>query len=186
METLIIALLVFMIIAALNALETKNLLSSVVSLGAVGFGLSVAFLAMGAPDIAIVQIVVEILSLIILIRATIHYDPTTTAARGTELFGLIVGLVLLFGFLLFGLGALKALPPFGAPAMDAIASAPSRYYLEHGLSETGSANIVTSIILGYRGYDTLGEIAVLFAAVLGALAILRNKPLKKKKKEEND
>jgi multisubunit Na+/H+ antiporter MnhB subunit len=185
MEILIIALLIFMIIAALNALETKDLLSSVVSLGAVGFGLSVAFLAMGAPDIAIVQIVVEVLSLIILIRATIRSD-LTTVTKSTEFFGLFVGLVLLFVVFLFGLEAVKVLPPFGTPVMDVISSAPSRHYLEHGLSETGSANIVTSIILGYRGYDTLGEVTVLFASVLGALAILRNKPLKKKKKTDDE
>ena len=185
MELLIILLLVFMIIAALNALEVKDLLSSVVSLSAVGFGLSVAFLVMGAPDIAIVQVVVEILTLIILIRATIRHD-LTTVSEGTEFFGLLVGIVLLFVVFLFGLEAVKALPPFGAPIMDVVASAPSRYYLEHGLRETGAANIVTSVILDYRAYDTLGEATVLFAAILGALAILRGRPLKKKKRGNNE
>lgn len=183
METLIACFLIFMIIAALNALETKDLLASVVSLGAVGFGLAVIFLMMGAPDVAIVQVVVEVLSLIILIRATIRHDLTTVTGD-TEFFSLLVGVVMLFIVFLFGLEAVKALPPLGSPVMDTVASAPSRYYLEHGLSETGSANIVTSIILGYRGYDTLGEIAVLFTAVLGALAILRGKPLKKKRKDK--
>ncbi len=38
---------------------------------------------------------------------------------------------------------------------------------------TGSANVVTSIVWGYRGYDTFGESTVLFTAVVGVLAVLR-------------
>ncbi len=61
-------LLLFIIIAALIAVETKNLLSAVISIGAVGFGASIMFLFLRAPDIAITQIAVEVLGLIILIR----------------------------------------------------------------------------------------------------------------------
>ena len=182
MEILFFSLLIFMIVAALNALETKDLLSSVISLSAVGFGLSVAFLVMGAPDIAIVQIVVEILSLIILIRATVRHD-LTTIAEGRELFGLLSSLVLLFIVFIFGLEACRAISPFGKPVMDAVTLSPSRHYLQHGLGETGAANIVTSVILDYRGYDTLGEATVLFVSILGALAILRTRPLKRKGKK---
>ena len=185
METLVTLSLVFMIVAALNALETKDLLSSVVSLSALGFGLAVVFLAMGAPDVAIVQVVVEVLTLIILIRATIHHD-LTSFSEGTEFFSLLVGMALLFVFFLFSLDAVRALPSLGRPIMDTVASAPGRHYLEHGLRETGSANIVTSIILDYRAYDTLGAATVLFAAVLGALAVLRSNPLKKKKKTDDE
>ncbi|MBN1270227.1 MAG: DUF4040 domain-containing protein, partial [Kiritimatiellae bacterium] len=74
---LLVILLLLMIIAALVAIETSNLLSSIISVGAVGFLLSIAFLLLGAPDIAITQIVVEILCLVILIRATISRDLTT-------------------------------------------------------------------------------------------------------------
>jgi uncharacterized MnhB-related membrane protein len=53
-----------MIIAAIIAVETKNLLSSVICIGALGFGASLMFLFLRAPDIAITQIVVEVLGLI--------------------------------------------------------------------------------------------------------------------------
>ena len=59
-------LLVFMIIGAIIAIEVKDLLSSVVAVGAVGLGLSIVFLVLKAPDVAITQLVVEILCLIIL------------------------------------------------------------------------------------------------------------------------
>ena len=45
----------------------------------------------------------------------------------------------------------------------------ARYYAENTASETGAANIVTAIIVTYRGLDTLGEVTVLFlaAAIVG-------------------
>jgi len=68
--------MIFIVIASLIAVETTDLLSSVICIGAMGFGVSLVFLFLRAPDIAITQIVVEVLGLIILIRATISRDLT--------------------------------------------------------------------------------------------------------------
>lgn len=46
------------------------------------------------------------------------------------------------------------------------------HYLENGREDTGAANIVTSVVLGYRGFDTLGEITILFAAAMGLGALV--------------
>ena len=54
----------------------------------------------------------------------------------------------------------------------------SKRYIASGLQETGAANLVASVILDYRAYDTLGEVTVLFTCIMGALVILR-KPSKK-------
>ena len=66
-------LLIIMIVGAIVAIEVKDLLSSVVTVGAVGLILSIVFLILKAPDVAITQLVVEILALIILIRAMKFY-----------------------------------------------------------------------------------------------------------------
>jgi multisubunit Na+/H+ antiporter MnhB subunit len=55
----------------------------------------------------------------------------------------------------------------------------SEVYIEQGLKKTGAANLVASIILDFRGYDTLGEAAVLFTAVMGVLAVLRREGRRK-------
>ena len=81
LEYIVAALIILMIMGAVTALETDNLLSSIIALGAVGFLLAIAFLFLGAPDIAFTQIVVEILLLIILIRVTIHRDLKTPTAH---------------------------------------------------------------------------------------------------------
>ncbi len=58
---------------------------------------------------------------------------------------------------------------FGQPAQADM----DDYYIENGVEETGANNIVTSIVFDYRGFDTLGEATVLFAAVLGVGVLFR-------------
>ena len=160
-------LLIFMIFSAIIAVEIKDLLSSVIAVGAVGLGLSLAFLILKAPDLAITQLVVEILCLIILIRATIKKDlPFSTSGRW--LFNTISTLVFVVVFLFLSYFALKELPPFGNPIMKV-----SQNYIKDGLLKTGAVNLVSSVILDFRAYDTLGEATVLFTAVIGVLAVIR-------------
>jgi multisubunit Na+/H+ antiporter MnhB subunit len=172
-------LLLFMIIAAIIAVETKDLLSSVICVGAIGFGSSLAFLFLRAPDIAITQIVVEVLALIILIRATISRDLTFITGD-KEFFATVVSVVIVFFVFLAGMNAFEALPHFGKPTFAAVGETPnmpqpaSQHYIKNGLSETGAANVIAGIILDYRGYDTLGEATVLFTSILGAVVILRS------------
>ena len=170
-------LMLFMVIAAIIAVETKDLLSSIICVGAIGAGGSLMFLLLLAPDIAITQIVVEVLGLIIMIRATISRDLTfITGDR--EFFGTVVSVVILFVILLAGVEVLEGLPEFGTPVYAKIDGSPSQRYVQKGLAETGAANIVAAVILDYRGYDTLGEATVLFTSILGATVILRSKSRK--------
>jgi len=176
-------MLLFILIAALIAVETKNLLNSVICIGAIGFGVSLMFLFLRAPDIAITQIVVEVLGLIILIRATIARDLTfITGDR--EFFGTVVSVVIVFVIFLAGIEVLKTLPEFGVAVFAETEGAASQTYLKEGLAKTGAANIVSSVILDFRAYDTLGEATVLFTSIIGATVILRKKA--RKKLEEAD
>jgi len=168
-------LLLFMLIAAVIAVETKNLLSAVICVGAIGFGGSLIFLFLRAPDIAITQIVVEVLGLIILIRATIARDLTFISGD-REFFGTVVSVVVILIIFLAGVGIFETMPKFGTSvAMDSEQDAASRTYISEGVDQTGAANIVTSIILDYRAYDTLGEATVLFTGIIGATVILRKR-----------
>jgi len=161
-------LLIFMIFAAIIAIEIKDLFSSVIAVGAVGFALSLAFLILKSPDLAITQLVVELLCLIILIRATIRKD-LPLVIEGRWVFNTVSTLVFVAVFLFFCFTALKDLPAFGDPIMNVV-----KKYLEQGQAKTGAVNIVTAIILDFRAYDALGEAAVLFTAVIGIMAVLRS------------
>ncbi len=170
MLTLLILLLVLMILGAVVALESRDLLSGIVSLGICGFALTIVFLLLQAPDLAIVQIIVETLTLVILVGAVLK----TTQEDTTEHFGWrkvllwLVGLVFMAAFLFVTVNVFKHLPPFGFPVLRM-----AQYYMDQGLPMTGAANIVAAIILDFRGYDTLGEATVLFTSVAGTVAVLR-------------
>ena len=66
-------------------------------------------------------------------------------------------------------GALSRLHPFGETARAPM----DDYYLENAQHEQSVNNVVTSIVFDYRGFDTLGEAAVLFTAVCSVLALFR-------------
>jgi multisubunit Na+/H+ antiporter MnhB subunit len=165
-------LLLFMLIAAIIAVETRNLLSAVICIGAVGFGASLMFLFLRAPDIAITQIVVEVLGLIILIRACISRELTFISGP-REFFAVVVSIVVLFVIFLAGIRIFETLPEFGIPIFAKTTDAASQTYIENGLAKTGAANLVASVILDFRAYDTLGEATVLFTSIIGATVILR-------------
>jgi len=50
-----------------------------------------------------------------------------------------------------------------------------KYYLEHVKEDTGAVNAVTAVVVNYRGFDTLGEVTVLFIASTGVAALLWRK-----------
>lgn len=161
-------LLVLMILAAIIAVEIRDLLSSVIAVGAVGLLLSLVSLLLKAPDVAITQLTVEIVAVIVLIRAAIHRD-VAHRVLGTKPLTAAVALVFSAAFLALVCWSLADLRQFGDPAMRV-----SSRYAEEGLAETGAANVVASVLLDYRGYDTLGEATVLFTAAMGVLAVTRN------------
>jgi multisubunit Na+/H+ antiporter MnhB subunit len=160
-------LMALMIAGALAAVEMKNLLSAVITVGVVGLGLSIIFLLLKAPDIALTQLVVEIVAVIILIRATLTLEDSG------DWLGSLMGALFAVLVVWVGIVAFKSLPAFGEPLMLV-----SQRYVVNSAADTGAANIVAAIILDYRAYDTLGEATVLFAAVVGVLTVMRRKGVK--------
>jgi multisubunit Na+/H+ antiporter MnhB subunit len=86
----------------------------------------------------------------------------------------LISLIVVVAFLVWGV-----VPPimhdFGYPPSDM-----DDYIIENAQKETGSNNVVASVVFDYRGLDTLGEATILFTAVTGVLLLLRAR----KRKEE--
>ena len=179
MLVIIYAILLFIIIGSIIAVEAKDFLSSIISLGTTGIGLGVLFLLMRAPDIAITQVVVEVITLIILIRQAVRVRRDQTVIyRYGDVFNTFIAIIFVTIFTTIAyFFFIKYIPEFGHPLMTV-----SKEYIATGLEKTGSANIVTSILLDFRGYDTLGEATVLFVAILGAIVILRKHGRKKEER----
>ena len=81
-------------------------------------------------------------------------------------------------FMAFLFYAAFELHPFGDPP-----SKMDDYMINNAQNETGANNVVTSVVFDYRGYDTLGEATVLFAAVSGVLVVLRREDNRRRKNE---
>ena len=60
---------------------------------------------------------------------------------------------------------------FGDPNAAAITHV-APYYLENTKKDTGIPNVVTAVLASYRGYDTLGEVTVIFTAGIGVILLL--------------
>lgn len=80
------------------------------------------------------------------------------------------------------LATVLTMPTFGQ-AENPINNEVSERYLEEGHADTGSGNVVTAMIISYRGFDTLGESCVLFLAVASVMILLQRD---EKNTEEKD
>lgn len=161
-----------MVIGAIYAIHARDLLSAVIACGIVGYGLVICFLLLQAPDLAIVQIVVDTVSLIIMVAVVLNtsreerYSGLDSGGRILAVAALILLAMLFYYFT----AAVSQLETFGESHLRM-----SDAYINGAAAKTGSANLVTGVVFDFRGYDTLGEATVLVTAVLGVIAILRLK-----------
>jgi len=84
----------------------------------------------------------------------------------------VIGLVLLVVLVAFLVaGMVKFIHPFGYPSQTDM----DDYIINEAQNQTGSNNVVASVVFDYRGLDTLGEATILFTAVTGVLLLLRTR-----------
>ena len=172
MELAISVILVLMIIGAIYAIHARDLLSAVITGGIVGYGLVICFLLLKAPDLAIVQIVVETITLIIMVAVVLDSSRDEPFSK-PDLQGYITAVtavLIMIGLFYFLMISVTTLDEFGNGTLRM-----AQAYVEGATEKTGSANLVTGVVFDFRGYDTLGEATVLVTAVLGVLTILRIK-----------
>ncbi len=95
---------------------------------------------------------------------TSRYERPSSHSAAIPLFVVLVtGAVLVYGTL--------DMPNFGDPTAPAQTHV-SPDYIQNSPHEIGVPNIVTAILASYRGFDTLGEVAVVFTAGVGVLLLL--------------
>ena len=85
---------------------------------------------------------------------------------------LMTGALLIYG--------IEEMPEWGDPNSPASIHV-SPKYIQEALEKTATPNIVTAVLADYRGYDTMGETAVIFTAGIACVLMLR-----KKRKGEGD
>ena len=172
MEIAISVIIGLMILGAIYAIHAKDLLSSVIACGIVGYSLVICFLLLKAPDLAIVQIVVDTITLIMMVAVVLDSSReelfSKPDARGYISAATVILLIVIL--LYFFIISIQSLDILGKSSLRM-----AKYYIEGAAQKTGSANLVTGVVFDFRGYDTMGEAIVLVTAVLGVLTILRLK-----------
>jgi len=170
MDLTISIILGFMIIGAIYELHAKDLLSAVVAMGIVGYGLVICFLLLKAPDLAIVQIVVETITLVIMVAVVLDStrEEILVKVDRRSIIQMIIGFIVFAGFFYFFVMAIQNLDPLGTHSLRM-----SGAYVNGAVDKTGSVNLVTGVLFDFRGYDTLGEAVILYTAALGVITLLR-------------
>lgn len=167
-----IALLLLLLLTAASAtFLVKELMSSVFILGSYSFFLALVWAWLGAVDVAFVEAVIGAgLATVLFLVTLFDTAPKDSRIRRPPppLAG-VLGLPLL-GILL--LLAANDLSPFGDPASPPNAHI-SPVYLQQSYADTLTPNVVTSVLMDYRGFDTLIETVVIFTAGIACALLLR-------------
>jgi multicomponent K+:H+ antiporter subunit A len=144
-------------------LTYRRRLLALVLLGATGLAVSLAFVLLSAPDLALTQLLVEVAT-VLLLMVVLHYLPQSAPPERALARQSIDGALALA----LGIGVTLLVHAVLMRAFDPLSS----FYLARSLPEGGGANVVNVIIVDFRGFDTLGEITVLGIAALAVGALL--------------
>ncbi len=177
----VIVLFSFLAITAIAVVVLHDLFAIVMLFGIYSLLAAAIFFILDAVDVAFTEAAVGAGISTVLMLGTLALTTRTekTVLRFAPLPLLVVivtGAALVYATL--------DMPRYGDPN-----AAPHQhvapYYLERGPRETGIPNVVTSVLASYRGYDTLGEVTVIFTAGVGVMLLLgsaRRQPKRKRGK----
>ncbi|MGI0154105.1 monovalent cation/H+ antiporter subunit A [Pseudidiomarina sp. WS423] len=161
--------LVGAIIIILTAIGTAAFhhmrLTSLMMLSVVGLMVSLVFIHFSAPDLAMTQLVVEVVSIILMILALFFMPQKTPKASSGRR---VARDVLLAGFIGGIVGTLNY------ALLTRPLSSISDFFLVNAKPGGGGTNVVNVILVDFRGFDTLGEITVLAIAAAGIHKLLNN------------
>ncbi len=157
-----------MVVTVIGIIRAHNLFAVVMLGGVYSFLMATVLVILDAVDVSMTEAAVGAGISSVLLLAVLHLVRMREAPlRHTPVIPMIVCL-LTGGALVYGT---VDLPPFGeagGPQNQHVAP----YYIENAEHETHSPNIVTAVLASYRGYDTLGEVTVIFTAGIGVLVLL--------------
>ena len=167
-EAVNIVLLGLLAITAVAAIRLHDLFAVVMMFGVYSLLAATVFVVLDAVDVAFTEAAVGVGISTILMLATLglvgRWERRPAHRPFLPLLVVVVtGAALIYGTL--------DMPHFGDPDAPVHQHVAPRY-LEKSPDEIGIPNVVTGVLASYRGYDTLGELTVIFTAGVGVLALL--------------
>jgi len=162
-EPLDAVVLVMLCASAFASVRASSRLTAILCLGGVGYSVALVFVAFGAPDLAITQLLVETLTVVLFSFVILKLPQirriTARSKRAWD------GIIAAFAGLAMTLVVWKAMHVNLHPTI-------SDGHVERSLDEAYGRNVVNVILVDFRALDTMGEILVLALAGLGVAALL--------------
>lgn len=169
METFVNSvLLTLLAVVTIAIIRQRSLFGVVILAGIYSFLMASVLIVMDAVDVAMTEASVGAgISTIVLLATLFLTNSRENPQPRNVVLPLFVsgsvGAALIYGTF--------ELPPFGE-AHTPVHLHTTPYYLQQSIPDTSVANIVTSVLADYRGYDTLGETTVIFTAGIGVMLLL--------------
>lgn len=170
-----VVLFVLLAVTGIAVIRTRNLFGAVMLTGIYSLVSAGLFVVMDAVDVAFTEAAVGAGISTVLLLGTLalvgHQEREPSHRPILPLFVVLVtGGVLVYGT--------ADIPPFGEALNPAHQhELVARHYLDRSYDESHIPNVVTTVLGSYRGYDTMGETAVVFTAMVGVLLLLARGPL---------
>lgn len=150
----------------LVAVSTNSRIAAIAGLGVVGIGVALVFIQFGAPDVAITQILVEMLVVVLFSVAALRL-PTLPQRRP-------FGDRKLHALVSIAVGAVIAAVVIGVTSVPLDMNL-TEFFEKSSYPEAHGKNIVNVILVDFRAFDTFGEISVIAIAALSAYALLKQR-----------
>ena len=159
--------LALLVATVVPAVITRSRLIALVLVGGAGFVVALWFFSLGAIDVGMTQMLVELLTvvaLVLILRRLPHCSPGFPLPTGADWRSR------------GGSGCCR-------DGRDAGVYRPARalpvgqYFLDEAYRDTGGTNVVNTILVDYRALDTFGELTVIAVAGIVLIGILRSRPM---------
>jgi multicomponent Na+:H+ antiporter subunit B len=163
-----IILLCLLVITAIAVNQQRNLFAATMLTGIYSLLSASLFVCLDAVDVAFTEAAVGAGVATILYLGSL---ALTGFEEKTKVKVSVPGLIIVLitgGLLIYGLQDMPAFGDPNAPVQTYLAGK----YIEDSATEIDIPNLVTSVLASYRGYDTFGEVTVIFTAGIGVLMLL--------------
>jgi multicomponent Na+:H+ antiporter subunit A len=152
-------------VGILATIRARSRLGAIIAVGMVGAMVSLLFVLFSAVDLALTQLLIEVLSTVYLLFLFSVLPARFRSFSPAWVRGRDAGIATVFGLLMTGLVLATATSTMFPPLAP--------FFLENSVSGGKGANVVNVILVDFRGMDTLGEIIVLFVALIAIFGLLR-------------
>jgi multicomponent K+:H+ antiporter subunit A len=161
-----IALIPWVVLVAATVLTIRfhrKRITAIIMLSVIGLIISLMFIFFSGPDLGLTQLSVEVVTILLILLALYVLPQRTPRESGSPRRWRDAALSCVAGL---GVGGLA----YGV--LTRPQETISDYYLEKSVPEGGGSNVVNVILVDFRGFDTMGEIAVLMLAAIGIVVML--------------